>query len=215
MPATLPSLCAVATPLLKNRDVPRERVTRGYLPHELGRGLVQHVVLHLSDSMPSDALNRMRREVETMQEDEAKIELANKIEAWSDAGYGCCALRTPRNAALLQSTLQYFHEVRYRLFAWTIMPNHAHILFQTHPDWPLDSVVTGWKKNSATQILKDQPNLPHPLWQREGWDRYTRNLRHYRKTLQYIHENPVKSGLVKKAEDWPWSTAKVWKEILG
>lgn len=91
------------------------------------------------------------------------------------------------------------------------MPNHVHVLLQTFDGAALDAIVTGWKKNSATEILKEHKDLPRPLWQREYWDRYTRNLRHFRKTLDYIHQNPVKAGLAKRAEDWPWSTARCWE----
>lgn len=68
---TTPALCTVGTPLLRNCDIAPEHASRGYLPHELGRGLVQHVILHLSDSMPANALERMRREVDRLPENEA------------------------------------------------------------------------------------------------------------------------------------------------
>jgi hypothetical protein len=42
---------------------------------------------------------------------------------------------------------------------------------------------------------------------REHWHRYTRNERHFRQTVQYIHENPVTIGWAAKAEDWRWSSA--------
>ncbi|MCC5845269.1 MAG: transposase [Verrucomicrobia bacterium] len=209
------SLCTVGTPLLRNWDVTPETSSRGYLPHELGGGLVQHVILHLADSMAVKALERMRREVEHLPDEESKRELAEKIEAWSDAGHGCCALRQAAHAVKMRDTLLHFHEIRYRLFAWVIMPNHVHVLFETFPDWPMDGVVNGWKKCSATEILRDHQSLPRPLWQREFWDRYTRNLRHFRKTVDYIHQNPVKAGLASRAEDWPWSTAAAWASFLG
>jgi putative transposase len=28
--------------------------------------------------------------------------------------------------------------------------------------------------------------------------------------LNYIHENPVRKGLVKEAVDWKWSSARFW-----
>ena len=44
------------------------------------------------------------------------------------------------------------------------------------------------------------------LWQPDYWDRFIRNKRHYHATVEYIHQNPVKAGLVAHAEDWPWSS---------
>ena len=43
------------------------------------------------------------------------------------------------------------------------------------------------------------------LWQKEYWDRFIRDERHFSRAVNYIMENPVKAGLVGKAEDWQWS----------
>jgi len=172
------------------------------------------VILHLSDSLPRSALERMRREVEQLPDAEAKIALAEKIEVWSDAGHGCCALQDPAHAELVMSTLLHFQEIRYRLYAWVIMPNHVHILLHPFKNWSVCSLVSSWKKFTASRILNTCPHLPHPLWQEEYWERYTRNIPHFRKTADYIHQNPVQAGLVACAEDWPWSSAKRWKKFV-
>ncbi len=44
------------------------------------------------------------------------------------------------------------------------------------------------------------------------WDRYIRDERHLNAAVHYIHTNPVKAGLVKRAEDWQWSSAGVAAE---
>jgi putative transposase len=46
------------------------------------------------------------------------------------------------------------------------------------------------------------------VWTREYWDRFVRNERHFEAVVAYIHENPVKAGLVKTARDWLWSSAR-------
>jgi len=51
------------------------------------------------------------------------------------------------------------------------------------------------------------------VWMREYWDRYIRDERHFQKAVSYIHENPVKAGLVGKAEDWPWSSAREFEKF--
>ena len=49
--------------------------------------------------------------------------------------------------------------------------------------------------------------VPSRVWHREYWDRYIRDHAHYVNVMKYIHENPVKAGLVGKASDWKWSSA--------
>ena len=46
-----------------------------------------------------------------------------------------------------------------------------------------------------------------PVWHREYWDRFIRNERHLQQAVEYIHQNPVKAGLVARPQDWRWSSA--------
>jgi len=45
-----------------------------------------------------------------------------------------------------------------------------------------------------------------PFWQKRYYDRNHRNTREFAVTLDYLHANPVKRGLVKAAENWRWSS---------
>ena len=44
------------------------------------------------------------------------------------------------------------------------------------------------------------------VWQRRFWEHTLRDETDLNRHLDYIHYNPVKHGLVKKAVDWPWSS---------
>jgi putative transposase len=44
------------------------------------------------------------------------------------------------------------------------------------------------------------------IWQRRFWEHQIRNERDLQRHVDYIHYNPVKHGLVRQVEDWPWST---------
>lgn len=56
--------------------------------------------------------------------------------------------------------------------------------------------------NSAKQTLGGPGGR---IWHREFWDRYIRDEKHFNSAIDYIRQNPVKAGLVKNMEDWPWS----------
>jgi len=73
----------------------------------------------------------------------------------------------------------------------------------------LAAVVNGWKSFSARRI-NELLRRRGALWQREYWDRFIRDEQHYQRAVAYVHENPVKAGLVSRAEDWPWSSAGAW-----
>ena len=47
-------------------------------------------------------------------------------------------------------------------------------------------------------------NFKRTLWQREYWDRFIRDENHFSKAVEYIHDNPVKAGLVNTATEWEY-----------
>ena len=44
------------------------------------------------------------------------------------------------------------------------------------------------------------------MWQHQFWERFVRHERELAKRLDYLHHNPVRRGLVKRPEDWRWSS---------
>lgn len=178
--------------------------SRGYLPHFDAPGLVQGLTFRLWDSLPAEVVQVLAEEADSGQK---RI----RVEAYLNTGYGACYLRDPRVAHLVEKALFHFDGERYRLIAWVIMPNHVHVLIETFAGWPLDKVLHSWKSFTATEankILQRQGKF----WLREYFDRYIRDEQHFWNTVQYIHENPVKAGLVASAADWPFSSARLWVE---
>ena len=138
-----------------------------------------------------------------------------------DAGHGSCVLREHKIAEMAQNVLLFFDGKRYRLLAWVIMSNHMHVLFQPLNGWTVAKIVASWKKFTARKICdfrKANPahqekfanqeiGGPGRVWHREYWDRYMRDEQQLQQAIEYIHQNPVKAGLVETAEAWPWSSA--------
>jgi len=55
-----------------------------------------------------------------------------------------------------------------------------------------------------------QPNgqVHYHFWQRDGgYDRNIQEPATLRKMIDYVHNNPVRRGLVDQPTDWPWSSA--------
>lgn len=185
--------------------------SRGYLPHFEAAGLAQHVTIHLADSLPDSVLRRFEEELKFFPDERRDAELRKRIDAYADAGHGSCVLAHPRVASMVQSSLLHFDSERYRLIAWVVMPNHVHTLFEPLNGWMVAKIAASWKKFTARNICDYRRQAgevtAEPVWYREYWDRYIRDEKHFVQTLAYIHENPVKAGLVGKPEDWRWSSA--------
>ncbi len=91
------------------------------------------------------------------------------------------------------------------------MPNHCHVLIEPPEGAALGKIVLSWKNYTARFIneYKSRTGVrPSQVWQREYWDRFIRNERHFEAAKNYIAMNPVKAGLVDKPEDWPWGSVK-------
>ena len=190
--------------------------SRGYVPHFDSTDAIQHVTFRLADSLPVGELVRLEQELSTMPQGQRDIEQRSRIEEWMDSGHGCCILREPVVAQMVQASLLHFDGERYRLFAWVVMPNHVRVLFHTLAGWTLPRIVASWKSFTGRRIAAhmDQERREgqgvRRVWQREYWDRFMRDEQHFWSAVAYIHSNPVKAGLVEKAEDWTWSSASAW-----
>jgi putative transposase len=188
--------------------------SRGYLPHFDTEHVIQHVTFHLADSLPADALARLDAEVAACPSVSRDKERRRRIDDWIDAGHGSCLMRAPDAAQIVQDALLFFDGERYTLYAWVVMPNHAHALFQAMAGWDMARIVGSWKSFTGRRLslLLATPREHaegHHVWHREYWDRFVRDEQHYQTVRHYIHDNPVKAGLVSRPEDWEWSSARL------
>lgn len=195
--------------------------SRGYLPHFDSPHRVQHVTIHLSDSLPKSAIEKVEQSIVALSDDQRAVERRRRLHEWIDAGHGSCLLNHEPCANYVQDVFLFFDNQRYRLFAWVVMPNHLHVLFQPINGWSMAKIVASWKKFTARRIndwvrANQEIRVPgdgvlanceKPLWHHEYWDRYIRNERHYLDAIDYIHKNPVQAGLCATPSDWRWSSA--------
>lgn len=185
--------------------------SRGYLPHFDSPWVLQSITFRLADSLPQVKLRQLEQELADSPESTRDETRRRAIEAWLDAGMGCCALRHSAVAAVMQETLLLFDGQRYRLLAWCVMPNHVHVLIE--PTAPLGKIVQSWKSFTGRWALAHNAELGlaipgRSFWMRDYWDRYIRDQQHLDAVVAYIHDNPVVAGLCNAAEAWPWSSAR-------
>ena len=181
-------------------------------PHRDEHHLIQSVTSRLADSLPQTKLRQLESQLEQLPVTERDIAKRDQIESWLDSGIGCCALRHPDVAAIVQDTSLRFDGDRYTLIAWCIMPNHVHTLIK--PIAPLAGIVQSWKSFTGRWAMARNAELglgvprdQKSFWMREYWDRYMRDGKHLRRVIDYIHQNPVKANLCQSPNEWRWSSA--------
>ena len=166
-----------------------------------------------------------RSEWEHLLEIEDVREKRTKLEEYLDRGVGECQLRQARIAQLTEETMLHFHNNRYELIAWCVMPNHVHVLAHVWQT-PLGKMIQSWKRFSATnsgalrterrspnrRVSADDRNAPARRaalqWQREYWDTFMRGEEQEKKAIRYIENNPVKAKLCRTPEQWEFSSSR-------
>ncbi len=117
------------------------------------------------------------------------------------------------------------------IHAYVIMTNHLHLIVSRNREEALENIFRDFKKYTAFKLLraiKENPSESRKRWMLEIFrqaGRQNSNNRRYQfwqngnhpielinnkimdQKLDYLHNNPVKHGFVRKAEDYPWSSA--------
>ena len=176
--------------------------SRGYLPHFDVPGVRQMLNYRLDDAMPASR----RHEWAAMLEIKDDLKRRAKIEEYLDCGFGNCELCDPRAAQVVEENWLHFDAKDYRLLAWVVMPNHVHLLVEIRQT-PQTELLKNWKGYSA-RCINRLLGRRGKLWQDDYWDRYIRDEEHFCRVVHYIEWNPVKAGLVKSPEQWPFSSAR-------
>lgn len=114
------------------------------------------------------------------------------------------------------------------IFAYVLMPDHLHIL-TSQPNTPSD-VMRRVKGISARRVIdylktnnygtslaklrhqKRKKTHIYSLWQEEknAFSIFSEAV--FMEKVNYIHNNPVRAGLVERAIDYLWSSARIWKK---
>lgn len=145
---------------------------------------------------------------------------------WLDQHRAIQWLSDARLAALIRSNLYHHHNSKYHLMAYTVMSNHVHVLLQ-----PIDSANRTLDGRAEHLAIGEQPDATSPLatimhslksytaheankilrrtgtfWQAESYDHWVRDEDELQRIVDYIAANPVRAGLVRRVQDWYFSS---------
>ena len=117
-------------------------------------------------------------------------------------------------ARLAKSTARMRKKYGFLLTAWVFLPDHWHAII--HPPYPLTiSTVFKAVKTSSMIGINVRRREAGELWQERFFDRALRTVKEYHEKVAYIHMNPVRRGLVKRPEDWKWSSMREFAGVSG
>ena len=114
-------------------------------------------------------------------------------------------------AIVLSTLCTYEHKGFYRLLAYVIMDNHFHFVGVVRNSEGLHAAIgrlKGWASDQIQGIVGTQG----PIWERRFDDNVILTKEELYNVVLYIHENPVRAGIVARATDYSWSSARKWAE---
>ncbi len=108
-------------------------------------------------------------------------------------------LANPRVFEAIKATITQLR--RWHVLAGVVMPDHVHWIISPTGDRDLSvgDFATGFKRVLGKRLGPQQWE-----WQRGCFDRLLRSNDNLQSKWIYVYDNPVRHGLVQKAEDWPY-----------
>jgi len=123
-----------------------------------------------------------------------------------------------------------------KIYAYVIMTNHLHLILQAE-NGNLTEIIRDFKKFTSKQILKaieenvqesrkkwmlnmfefagknNSNNTKYQFWQQHNnpIELYSNEV--IDQKINYIHQNPIRNGLVEKEEDYLYSSARNYAEL--
>ncbi len=117
-------------------------------------------------------------------------------------------LSTPEHLDLMRDRLfELANEFGWQLEAWAILANHYHFVARS-PEDPetLRRLIAKLHMTTAKALNRLDRTPGRKVWF-QYWESQLTYQRSYFARLAYVHANPVKHGLVRKATDYPWCSA--------
>jgi len=105
---------------------------------------------------------------------------------------------------------------------FVIMPNHVHAIVWFPVANQLSRFMQVWKRDSSASIKNwyraaniaffEKIPTDDPIWQSKYYSFEIYAESKLEEKLNYMHENPVRAGLVSRVVDWRWSSARHYHE---
>ena len=206
---------------------------RRYLPHWQPLGAIIFVTYRLFGSLPPEAIERLAEEklyLEKMPdcagESRRKRALREGKRLFALADNLLDSMQTGPQwlihqniAPMLVENLFHHANHLYRLWAFCIMPNHVHLLFEPSAikknlgselddaDCVALARVMHALKSYTAKRANRTLNREGTFWQEESYDHWVRDEKEFARIVAYIENNPVKARLVDAPEKWRCSSA--------
>lgn len=119
-----------------------------------------------------------------------------------------------RKKILKERMISAAERYKVRIFAWTILPNHYHILFQFKNKQNLPGFIGYINGGSSFRLNSVENKRGRQIWW-NYWDNCIRDKISFYNRFNYIHYNSVKHNYARSHEDYNFSSYNHYLNRLG
>jgi REP element-mobilizing transposase RayT len=118
------------------------------------------------------------------------------------------------------------------IYAWCIMSSHVHLIARAEKGHELQNILRNLKSKTGKEVIgaisgnseesrkewlleKFKTDSGYRFWQKGSHPVELRSQAQMEHMLTFVHQNPVKEGLVFKPEDYEYSSAADYTGIKG
>jgi len=139
-------------------------------------------------------------------------------------------LKPEKYKSIIIDSLRFLvSDKRIKLFAFVIMDNHIHLIWQIMDEMKEKDVQRDFLKYTAQRIKQDlyrnhksvlamflvrAKDRRYQFWERNALSIELRTEKVFLQKLNYIHANPVRAGLCQHAEHYKYSTARFYEKQI-
>ena len=123
-------------------------------------------------------------------------------------------LDSPEKIHLLRTVLRDVKErYAFRLIAFAFLPSRMHLMIATDGNGSRKRLLAEVSSRYA-EDYQSLMGLPKPItvWSEPEKPRHIESVQEFAVTLDTIHYEPVRVGLVKRPEEWPHTSYESWVE---
>ncbi len=109
----------------------------------------------------------------------------------------------------LEICKRYKESHGFKLYNWALMNNHVHLLLETGEKSPLSKIMQGINLAYTIWFNRKNKKIGH-LWQDRFRSFIIERDSYLLECGRYIERNPLRAGLVKEIQRYPWSSYNVY-----
>ncbi|KAA9332467.1 hypothetical protein F0P96_13430 [Hymenobacter busanensis] len=124
---------------------------------------------------------------------------------------------TPENYRYFLTKLRRHLTPHLRILAWCLMPNHFHLLVQVREAADLARCSTDLRLllSSYTRAIQKEQGRTGSLFQQHTKAKELSTEQYAFMCFCYIHQNPLRAGLIRDISQWVWSSYPDYAGLRG